>query len=110
MFSSNQKIDPTRRRPSQFKADGSLNDNDRVELGPKDLAFQEWEALGITTPNLHRMREYRLDRIVKELKKRDLAGVLLFDPLNIRYATDTTNMQAWIMHNSVRIFAGRYFG
>ena len=102
MFSSNQKIDPTRRRPGQFKPDGSLNDNDRVEIGPTELAFQEWEQLGLTTPNLHRMREYRLDRIVQELQKRDLAGVLLFDPLNIRYATDTTNMQVWIMHNSAR--------
>jgi Xaa-Pro aminopeptidase len=102
MFSSNQKIDPTRRRPGQFKSDGSVNDNDRVEIGPTELAFQEWEALGLTTPNLQRMREYRLDRIVTELQKRDLAGVLLFDPLNIRYATDTTNMQVWIMHNSAR--------
>lgn len=102
MLSSNQKIDPTRRRPSQFKSDGSVNDNDRVEIGPTELAFQEWEGLGLTTPNLHRMREYRLDRIVQELQKRDLAGVLLFDPLNIRYATDSTNMQVWIMHNSAR--------
>jgi Xaa-Pro aminopeptidase len=102
MLSSNRKIDPSRRRVSQFKPDGSLNDNDRVEIGPTALAFQEWEALGLTAPNLPRMREYRLQRIVDELQKRDLAGVLLFDPLNIRYATDTTNMQVWIMHNHAR--------
>lgn len=102
MLSSNRKIDPSRRRASQFKPDGSLNDNDRVEIGPTALAFQEWEALGLTAPNLPRMREYRLQRIVDELQKRDLAGVLLFDPLNIRYATDTTNMQVWIMHNHAR--------
>lgn len=102
MFSSNQKIDPTRRRPGRLKSDGSPNDNDRVEIGPTDLAFKEWEDLGLTTPNLQRMRGYRLDRIVQELQKRDLAGVLLFDPLNIRYATDSTNMQVWIMHNSAR--------
>jgi len=99
---SNRKIDPTRRRGGALKPDGSPNDNDRVEIGPTDLAFNEWEELGLTTPNLARMREYRLRRIVDELKKRDLAGVLLFDPLNIRYATDSTNMQLWITHNHAR--------
>ena len=32
----------------------------------------------------------------------DCAGLLLFDPLNIRYATDTTNMELWIAHNAAR--------
>lgn len=100
MQSSNQKIDPSRRRP--LKSDGSPDDNDRVEIGPTKLAFDEWDALGLTTPKLSRMREYRLQRIVNELQKRDLGGVLLFDPLNIRYATDSTNMQVWIMHNHAR--------
>lgn len=101
MASSNRKIDPDRRW-GHFKDDGSLNDNDRVEIGPTNLAFEEWDSLGLTTPTLSRMREYRLQRIVGELQKRDLAGVLLFDPLNIRYATDTTNMQLWIAHNHAR--------
>jgi len=48
------------------------------------------------------MRKYRLDRIVKGLAERDLAGVLLFDPLSIRYATDTTHMQLWNAHNPFR--------
>nr|WP_198929143.1 aminopeptidase P family N-terminal domain-containing protein [Marinobacter sp. X15-166B] len=98
---SNRKIDPRRRR-GPFKADGSVADNDRVEIGPTALAFREWEELGLTPPTLSRMREYRLQRIVGELQKRDLAGVLLFDPLNIRYATDTSNMQLWIAHNPAR--------
>lgn len=46
--SSNRKIDPSRRRGGQFKPDGSKNDNDRVEIGPTDLAFDEWEELGLT--------------------------------------------------------------
>ncbi|UTV29545.1 dimethylsulfonioproprionate lyase DddP [Photobacterium atrarenae] len=100
--SSNRKIDPSRRRATQFKPDGSVNDNDRVEIGPTDLAFAEWEALGLTPPNLASMREYRLGRIVQQLQQRDLAGILLFDPLNIRYATDSTNMQLWITHNHAR--------
>ena len=99
---SNKKIDPSRRRANGVKPDGSPNDNDRVEIGPTDLAFNEWAQLGIKTPNLTTMREYRLERIKSALAERDLAGVLLFDPLNIRYATDSTNMQVWITHNHAR--------
>ena len=34
--------------------------------------------------------------------RHDCAGLLLFDPLNIRYATDATNMQLWTTHNPAR--------
>ncbi len=100
--SSNRKIDPVRSRGNLLKPDGSPDDNNRVEIGPTDLAFREWEALGLECPNLAGMREYRLERIRAELSKRDLAGVLLYDPLNIRYATDSTNMQVWVSHNHAR--------
>ncbi|MCT4656697.1 MAG: Xaa-Pro peptidase family protein [Cohaesibacter sp.] len=36
------------------------------------------------------------------MHQRGLAGILLFDPLNIRYASDSTNMQLWITHNHAR--------
>ena len=48
------------------------------------------------------MRRYRLERIRAELKRRDYAGALLYDPVNIRYATDSTNMQLWVAHNHTR--------
>ena len=35
-------------------------------------------------------------------KRRDHAGILLYDPLNVRYATDSTDMQLWCAHNAVR--------
>ncbi len=92
-----RKIDPAARRP-----DGSPDDNDRVEIGPTALAFAEWEAAGLKAPNLERMRRHRLDRLVAALHKRDLGGLLMFDPLNIRYASDTTNMQLWATHNPFR--------
>lgn len=44
----------------------------------------------------------RLGRLQKELQKRDLSGILLYDPINIRYATGCRNMQIWTMHNSAR--------
>lgn len=97
-----RRIDPTREMSLPVKADGSLDDNDRVEIGPTPLAFSEWQHLGMQLPNLVAMREYRLQRICEQLVARDLGGVLLFDPLNIRYATDSTNMQLWTTHNPAR--------
>lgn len=95
-----RKIDPTRRPAT--RPDGSPADEDRVEIGPTALAFAEWAEAGITPPDLAAMRRFRLDRLVAALVERDLGGLLLFDPLNIRYATDTTNMQLWNTHNPFR--------
>ncbi|MDZ3991316.1 dimethylsulfonioproprionate lyase DddP [Pseudomonas sp. Teo4] len=97
-----RRIDPAKRRATSLKADGSVDDNDRCEIGPTPLAFTEWAQLGLEPPHLPSMREYRLRRIQEQLVARDLGGVLLFDPLNIRYATDTTNMQLWTTHNPAR--------
>jgi len=97
-----RRIDPARQRAARLKADGSLDDNDRVEIGPTPLAFAEWARLGLQSPHLPSMRAYRLQRLVQQLVARDLGGILLFDPLNIRYATDTTNMQLWTAHNPAR--------
>jgi len=98
----NRKIDPSRKQGMPLKADGSPDDNDRVEIGPTALAFKEWEALGLEIPQLDSMREFRLQRLCEQLQKNDYGGIVLFDPLNIRYATDTTNMQLWITHNPAR--------
>jgi Xaa-Pro aminopeptidase len=40
----------------------------------------------------------RLGRLRAELAKADVAGALLADPMNIRYATGTRNMAVWTMH------------
>ena len=42
--------------------------------------------------NFDKLRSYRLDRVKKELEKNNLEACLLFDPVNVRYALDTTNM------------------
>jgi Xaa-Pro dipeptidase len=94
-----RKIDPTR---GGTLADGSPNLNDRVEIGPTQRAFAEWAALGLALPDLARMRNYRWQRLTQALQARDIGGLLMFDPLNIRYATDTTNMQLWNSHNPFR--------
>ena len=94
-----RKIDPTK---GLHLPDGSPNDNDRVEIGPTQLAFAEWQAAGLTPPNLANMRDYRWRQLTQALVNRNLGGLLMFDPLNIRYATDTTNMQLWNSHNPFR--------
>lgn len=52
--------------------------------------------------DLDRMRQDRLSRLRRILQDADVAGILLFDPINIRYASDVSNMQVWCMHNPVR--------
>lgn len=84
------------------KPDNTPTDNDRLEIGPGQLAFDEWAKLGLQPPDMPALREYRLARVKEQLRKRDYAGILLFDPLNHRYATDSTNMQLWITHNPAR--------
>ena len=49
-----------------------------------------------------RLRRYRLERIRAELRARDYAGVVLADAINLRYATDSRNMQIWTLRNPAR--------
>ncbi|MEM9972203.1 MAG: dimethylsulfonioproprionate lyase DddP [Pseudomonadota bacterium] len=98
-YRDTRKIDPTR---GATLGDGSPNDSNRVEIGPTRLAFSEWAAAGLDLPNLADMRRYRWTRLVDHIVSRDYGGLLVFDPLNIRYATDSTNMQLWNTHNPFR--------
>ena len=98
-YSTTRKIDPTR---GATLGDGSPNDNDRVEIGPTQLAFAEWAAAGLALPDLAAMRAYRHRRLTEAVVARNYGGILMFDPLNIRYATDSTNMQLWNTHNAFR--------
>ena len=98
----NPKIRPAAPGRLMLRPDGSPDDNDRVEIGPTALTFEQWRALGLQPPNLERLRTFRLQRLRAQLQANDYAGILLFDPLNIRYATDTTNMQLWVAHNPAR--------
>ncbi len=83
VLGSNRKIDPYRRRISSSEQlpDGTLNDGNRVEIGPTDLAFEEWAALDLTPPDLPSLRDYRLSRLVGELQRRDFWGIVDVRPL-----------------------------
>ena len=94
-----RKIDPSK---GPVLPDGSPNDADRIEIGPTLLALREWEEAGLILPDLAEMRAFRWRRLTRHIADRGYAGLLMFDPLNIRYATDATNMQLWNAHNPFR--------
>ncbi|MEX0922253.1 MAG: Xaa-Pro peptidase family protein [Rhodovibrionaceae bacterium] len=48
------------------------------------------------------LRAYRLKRVQERLRQEDCAAAVLFDPINIRYATGSRNMAVWTLHNHVR--------
>jgi len=56
----------------------------------------------VSTTVLDKARDYRLSRFRKLIAEHDVAGLLLYDPINIRYAFDSSNMQVWTSHNPVR--------
>lgn len=97
--SNHRKIDPLK---SLLLEDNTSNDKNRIEIGPTLLARREWQGAGLDPPDLQAMRKFRWERLTKHLVDRDYGGLLMFDPLNIRYATDSTNMQLWNTHNPFR--------
>ena len=98
-LSHTRKIDPTK---GLFTGDNTPNDMDRVEIGPTKLAFDEWRQAGLELPDLQAMRQFRHQRLVDGVNSRNYGALIVFDPLNIRYASDSTNMQLWNTHNPFR--------
>ena len=76
--------------------------DDSGGIGPSAIAIDEWRRLGLTEPDIGEMRRYRLQRVLQQIHQHDLAAMLMFDPMNIRYASDSSNMQVWTLHNACR--------
>ena len=55
-----------------------------------------------TNEDLAALRGYRSGRVRQALAASGLDCAVLFDPINVRYATGTRNMQVWSMHNACR--------
>jgi Xaa-Pro dipeptidase len=49
-------------------------------------------------PDMARMRAYRLNRVRQQLKQHNLPACVLFDPVNIRYATGAREFPVFSMH------------
>src|SRR5688572_881427 len=79
-----------------------------LESVPADRADADIAPLGldiaarVAAVDEGKLRRDRLERLRAELSKRDVAGALLSDPMNIRYATGTRNMAVWTMHSPGR--------
>ena len=94
------RIGAARSEPPEWLLDHG--DRNMHALGPGPELEAEWIAAGLRLPDRTAIRRYRLERIRSQLRAADCDAALLYDPLNVRYATDTTNMSIWTMHNAVR--------
>ncbi len=90
------KITPLRR------AGDAINHYDPNEVFVTPAMTSKLQSMGYELPDLDKIRHYRRARILAEMEKREVDALLLFDPLNIRYATDSSNMQLWTAHNLAR--------
>ena len=75
-----------------------------MNLSTGNVQVRQHGAMEFTTPptDLDAVRRYRVGRIREQLARADCAGILLFDPVNCRYACDATNMQIWTAHYETR--------
>ncbi|MEO1603116.1 MAG: Xaa-Pro peptidase family protein [Pseudomonadota bacterium] len=69
---------------------------ERSDLTDLALLDRAPESGGIDLPAV---RRYRQARVRAEMTKRGIAAVVLMDPVNIRYATGTRNMQVFSQRN-----------
>jgi Xaa-Pro dipeptidase len=70
---------------------------ERSDLSGIALLDRAPESAGI---DLRAVRAWRQGRLRAEMAKRDIAAVILTDPVNIRYATGTRNMQVFSQRNA----------
>ena len=83
----------------QMEEAGKLN---RYIVGYGEAVEADWTARGLEPPDLPALQRYRVERLRAEMRRANIAGMVLFDPLNVRYLTDSTNMQLWIAHDAAR--------
>ncbi|MGM0432649.1 MAG: M24 family metallopeptidase [Spirochaetota bacterium] len=70
---------------------------DQGDLSGLGLHEAAPESAGI---DLSSVRRYRLERIRQQMRKSEIAALILSDPVNIRYATGTRNMQVFSARNT----------
>jgi Xaa-Pro dipeptidase len=77
-----------------------MTDEARLHLTRKSVGMGMTDT--IAQPDMKRMRGYRMARFQAELRRLDYGGAILYDPVNIRYATGSRNMAVWTLHNPAR--------
>src|SRR5471032_3601557 len=86
---------PRTRDGREYREDQAVKGH---QIAPVDRSLIE----RVESINRRSLRAYRLERIRAQLRLHDYGGILLADPLNIRYATDTNNLGLWVMHSPSR--------
>jgi len=71
--------------------------NDRPALAAISLLDMAPESADI---DLAAVRHYRLNRVRDEMQSRNITALILSDPVNIRYASGTRNMQVFSARNT----------
>jgi Xaa-Pro dipeptidase len=77
-------------------------DTSAFSFSQRDLDAVRAEWAKLPEVNEERLFLERLERLQAKMRERDLGGMVLYDPVNHRYATGVRNMQVWAMHNSSR--------
>ncbi len=92
--------------PRNRRANREENDLTEILVDERKRAYLNAEGADkplkspIPPATLKTARAYRKRRLVAEVKRHDCAAILLYDPVNIRYALDVSNMQLWMTHNA----------
>lgn len=103
-----RKIDPTKGATIE---ENTPNDMNPVGIGRTRLAFGESAKAGLEPPNSKIMPRFHNQRLVQGVNDREYDALVVFDPLNIRHTTESTNMQLLNSHNLFRaltVCAGGY--
>lgn len=85
---------------SQFNYNSDVEIDKKIYLN--DISRDAPLVNPVSDDTLYRAQHYRLGRVRQQLKDNDCTAILLYDPVNIRYATDASNMQIWTAHNASR--------
>ena len=91
--------EPFHKNTTQVK---KQRDGKHNNIGSNAIPFRCKPMIRESEVDFERMRKYRLNRVRNELSRNEIGACLLFDPINIRYALDTTNMSMYTMHNLSR--------
>jgi Xaa-Pro aminopeptidase len=57
-------------------------------------------ASPVSNETIAAARRYRKERMIEQIVLNDCDALLLYDPINIRYVLDVSNMTIWMMHNA----------
>lgn len=87
-------------QPSDYALDIFKDDRKKAYVNPEGMHRPLSSPIAASV--LDRARCYRIARLRQELARHDCAGLLLYDPVNIRYAFDSSNMAVWTSHNASR--------